>query len=94
MKNTRTGRFKSFDSTLSANSFSFSIILPPDFAIPNLVELVLFVTSLAFDNAAAAADDDDDVLVALLLSIEKDNDIIVFVAVTCSLIQSCGGKYR
>ena len=94
MKNTRTGRFKSFDSTLSANSFSFSIILPPDFAIPNLVELVLFVTSLAFDNAAAAAADDDDVLVALLLSIEKDNDIIVFVAVTCSPIQSCGGKYR
>ena len=94
MKNTRTGRFKSFDRTLSANSFSFSIILPPDFAIPNLVELVLFVTSLAFDNAAAAAAADDDVLVALLLSIEKDNDIIVFVAVTCSLIKSCGGKYR
>ena len=93
MKNTRTGRFKSFDRTLSANSFSFSIILPPDFAIPNLVELVLFVTSLAFNNAAAAAAD-DDVLVALLLSIEKDNDIIVFVAVTCSLIKSCGGKYR
>ena len=51
VKNTRTGRERSFERTLSTNSFSVSIILPPDFAIPNRV----VVKSL----------DDDDVLLIM-----------------------------
>jgi hypothetical protein len=60
-KNTRTGRDSSFERTLSENSFSVSIIFPPDFAIPNRVVIL------------AALVVDDTVLVLLLI----EGDIIV-----------------
>ncbi len=41
VKKTSTGRDKSLESTLSANSFSVSIIFPPDLAIPSCVLYVL-----------------------------------------------------
>ena len=64
-KNTRTGRDSSFERTLSENSFSVSIIFPPDFAIPNRV--------------AALVVDDDTVFVVVVfaLLIDGDEDIIV-----------------
>ena len=66
-KNTRTGRDSSFERTLSENSFSVSIIFPPDFAIPNRVVALVVV-------------DDDTVFVVVVfapLLIEGDDDIIV-----------------
>ena len=68
-KNTRTGRDSSFESTLSENSFSVSIIFPPDFAIPNRVAALVVVDDTVFVVVVFAPlliDGDDDIIVLCL----------------------------
>jgi hypothetical protein len=59
VKNTRTGRDRSFERTLSANSFSVSIIFPPDLAIPSCVVIVAPALFVIVDLAVVL----DDILV-------------------------------